>query len=72
MSNGGYHRAGKPNWWLRGPSGFVVVPSVRGDERFDEELDLSPGRYVLGVGRGSDGVRHEFQVMEEENQEVFS
>jgi hypothetical protein len=62
MSNAGYHRAGKAWWWLRGPEGFVKVPSVRGDKYFDSELELAPGAYTLGVGKGKDAIREQFEV----------
>lgn len=68
MSNSGYHRSGKPNWWLRrtdkGDGNFVDIPRVRGDEKLDIKLDLEPGKYTAGAGRGSDGVRHSFTVPE--------
>jgi hypothetical protein len=37
---------------------------VRGDEKLDIKLDLEPGKYTAGAGRGSDGVRHSFTVPE--------
>ena len=63
MSNSGYHRGGKPNWWLRRSTGeFLKIPWVRGDKIFDEELELSTGVYTLGVGKGRDGVRTKILV----------
>jgi hypothetical protein len=67
LSNSAFHRSGgngsgSARWWLRGASGFVTVPSVRGDSWFDEELDLGPGVYVLGTGRGRDAIRETIVV----------
>lgn len=66
MSNSGYHRSGKPNWWLRrtdkGPGNFVDIPRVRGDEKLNIKVDLEPGTYTAGAGKGKDGVRHTFTV----------
>jgi hypothetical protein len=52
-------------WWLRSDDGFVDLPArVRGDSLFEAELELTPGKYVLGVGRYPDSVRVKFEVAE--------
>lgn len=50
---------GQAHWWLRMDGGDFVKLSkkVRGDAPFKQVLSLEPGRYVLGVGTASDGVR---------------
>ena len=70
LSNRGFHRcggsrSGAAHWWLRGEYGFVQLPKVRGDEYFDMEVDLAPGEYVLGTGRGRDAIRVRFVVRED-------
>lgn len=68
LSNSGFQRSGGKNsrrshWWLLGPDGnFVDIPKKRGDERFDVEIDLPPGEYVLGTGIGGDAIRDRFIV----------
>jgi len=72
MSNSGFHRSGGKGsgrgsgaayWWLRGPDGFVELPErVRGDDYLEIEIELSPGEYVLGVGRGKDAIRENIKV----------
>lgn len=61
LSNAGYHRSGKSRWWLRSTAtstgGFVRIPDVRGDEVFEATIDLAPGEYVLGTGKGRDAIR---------------
>ena len=66
LSNSGFHRAGKPNWWLQrdATKGFVRIPQIRGDQRVDLDLELTPGAYTLGTGptRGKDSRRIHIQV----------
>lgn len=67
LSNSGYHRSGggrsgAARWWLRGEAGFVEVPSCRGDSLFSARLDLAPGTYTLGTGRGKDAIRQRVVV----------
>lgn len=68
LSNSGFHRcggntSGSAHWWLKASGGFFLkVPRVRGDNYFDEELDLSPGVYTLGTGKGIDSIRQQIQV----------
>lgn len=62
MSNSGYHRSGKPNWWARVGTGseakFLPIPRVRGDEYLTAEVDLPEGTEVfIGAGKGKDSVR---------------
>jgi hypothetical protein len=63
MSNAGLHRSGglgspQSRWWLRSEDGeFVTIPSVRGDQIFDEYVEVPPGRYTLGTGKGDDAIR---------------
>lgn len=69
LSNSGFRRCGGPGsgsarWWVRGERGFADIPSVRGDERFDEMMDLEAGDYMLGTGRGKDAIREPFRVTE--------
>lgn len=64
LSNSAYHRSGKSWWWLRtqNSSDFVKLPSVRGDDHLDIEVDLEDGHYQLGVGRGKDAKRYDISV----------
>lgn len=57
---------GQAHWWLRLDGGdFVKLPKrVRGDTAFKQVLSLEPGRYTLGVGTTSDGVRVSLVVEE--------
>lgn len=60
MSNGGYHRCGKPNWWARVGSDFLSIPRTRGDEflTFTVPSHLPAGtRIDMGAGSGKDGIR---------------
>ena len=55
LSNTTYHKRcrsrGQQRWWLRDSKGnFVQIPSARGDDYFEAELDLALGKYVLGTG----------------------
>ena len=70
LSNRGFHRcggfrSGAAFWWLRGDDGFVDIKRSRGDVCFTDTVDLSPGKYVLGVGRGRDAIRLRFVVKED-------
>lgn len=65
MSNSGYHRSGKPNWWARLGSGdnvtWLEIPKVRGDQYLSCEVDVPPGTKVyIGCGKGKDGVRETY------------
>jgi hypothetical protein len=63
LSNSGYHRSGSAQrWWLRGVDGFVEIGSHRGDKPLTLTLDLVPGRYTLGCGRGKDAIRQTVTV----------
>jgi hypothetical protein len=58
MSNSGYHANSKPNWWARVGSGdkiaWVSIPTVRGDQYLDCEVDLPTGtRVFCGAGKGT-------------------
>ncbi len=58
-------RSGTANWWLRRndpPAGFVHVLDVPGTCPVDCGVQLPPGRYTLGVGRGANAIRHRFRV----------
>lgn len=72
MSNSGFHRcggngSGVARWWLRDETQgcFVEIPWQRGDKHYDADVRLSPGKYVLGVGRGKDAIRERFEVDED-------
>ena len=40
---------------------------MRGDDRFNEVVEITPGSYVLGVGKGKDGQRDEFGIKSDGN-----
>jgi hypothetical protein len=67
MSNSGYHRCNKPNWWARVDSGpdagtFLTIPRVRGDEKLSVVVDVPVGTVVvIGCGTGKDGVREKYK-----------
>lgn len=68
MSNSGYHRAGKPNWWARVGSGpeasWLRIGQVRGDQLLDVQVDVPPGTTVhIGCGRGRDQVRQTVETV---------
>ena len=68
MSGAAFRRAGGNGsgtayWWLKRRGGdFVRIPKVEGRESFDLELEIPAGEYVLGTGRGRDGIRVDVSV----------
>jgi hypothetical protein len=55
--------AGQAHWWLRHDRDFVRLPRrVRGDEALSLQVELDPGRYVLGVGPPGTGLRRDIVV----------
>jgi hypothetical protein len=68
MSNSGYHRCGKPNWWARIGQGdsaqFCKMKSVRGDEFLLIEVEVpdDTSQVFIGAGKGKDGVRETINV----------
>jgi len=82
MSNRGFHRcgghsSGAARWWIRGDGGFadlshVYVGDLRGDRYLQIELDLEPGDYVVGTGRGRDSIRLRFRIADDGSIDVRS
>lgn len=71
MSNRGYYRNGKPNWWLRSDQyGFIRFGEIRGDCTVDIEVDLYPGEYTLGVGKGKDAIRTRIVVEPQADEDI--
>ncbi len=66
MRSSAFHQGGRPKWWLRNTAnasgGFVDIRETPGDQPFSGRLNLPPGQYTLGVGKGGDAIRRPFTV----------
>lgn len=52
QSNSGYHRTGKPHWWVMVDGQFQDIERVRGDDYLILDLDVNPGAEIkIGVGK---------------------
>lgn len=52
LSNSGYHREGKPNWWAMIDGKFVEIGWHRGDRPLCVEVAVPVGTQVeIGVGK---------------------
>lgn len=67
LSRREFHRlapsVGASHWWLKHiVHGFAAVDLPRGDRPFSRRLLLPAGHYTLGVGRGDERRRIDFDV----------
>jgi len=70
LSNRAFHacRGRSGYWWLKKGNEFhQFTRNMRGDQEFSMELDLAPGMWTLGCGRGSNRIRVNFGVNANEN-----
>lgn len=72
MSNTSFHKramGGQKFWWLRNidTEDFVSLGGkYRGDQKLNVEIDLQPGRYLLGTGpKQKYGIREYFTLTKE-------
>lgn len=65
MSTSGWHRCGKPCWWLRIGDEFQPIPRIAGRDTFSFVVgpEVPTGtRFDYGCGSGKDGVRRHHVV----------